>query len=46
MEEETEKKKPPHEKPVSLHPLSPEEALKKLLGVSPPKKDKKRTSKK
>lgn len=46
MEEETEKKKAPHEKPISLYPLTPEEALKKLLGIPPQKKEKKRTSKK
>ena len=40
MEKKTKDKKITNEKPISLYPLSPEEALKKLLGTSPPPKEK------
>ena len=36
------KNKTTSEKPISLHPLKPEEALKALLDTKPPKKKKKK----
>jgi len=42
MEKKTRNKKTTYEKPISLYPLEPEKALKKLLEVSPPKKGKKK----
>jgi hypothetical protein len=41
MGKQKKKKTKTYEKPVSLHPLSLEEALKKLLQVPVPKKKKK-----
>jgi len=35
------KKKTMNDKPISMHPLKPEEALKALLDTKPPKKKKK-----
>lgn len=39
------KTKKPNEKPVSLHPLEFEEALKDILEVKPEKKEKKKKKK-
>lgn len=40
MKKETREKKRTNEKPVSLYPFTPEEALKKLLQAQQPKKRK------
>lgn len=42
MEKKTREKKITNEKPISLFPLSAEEALKKLLQIPPPVKAEKR----
>lgn len=41
-----EKKKKPNEKPITLHPLEFEEALKDILEVKPEKKERKKKKKK
>ena len=40
MEKKEEENKVTNEKPISLHPLTPEEAIKKLLQTQPEKKKK------
>jgi hypothetical protein len=40
MEKKAGEKKTTNEKPVSLHPLKTEEALRRLLEIKPPKKKK------
>ncbi|MBX2991377.1 MAG: hypothetical protein KF749_09420 [Bacteroidetes bacterium] len=42
MKKEAENKKHTNEKPVSLYPLEPEEAIRRLLQVKPQAKKKKR----
>ena len=39
-------KKYGNEKPISLHPLAPEEALRRAMSVSPPKKPERPTGRK
>lgn len=44
--EETEPKKYGNEKPISLHPLKPEEALRRAMSVPPPSKRERQADKK
>jgi hypothetical protein len=45
MDKKTGEKKTTNEKPLSLYPLKPEDALKKFLQIPPPKKSKAKTKK-